>query len=83
MVELKIDNGKIETKMVSNPSIPLYEEVGQGIVQLLREFQTEAVKKGNSPQQVKAAYDEMMAVIAKNADVFGEQGPSKVFGLTQ
>lgn len=83
MVELKVDNGKIKTKISSNPNIPLYEEIGQGVVQLLRELQIEAVKSGNSPQHVKAAYDEMITVIEKNADVFGTQVTFETPGLTQ
>lgn len=67
MVELKVDNGKVETKMISNPSVPLYEELGQGIIQLLVDFQVEAAKRGNSVIQVRKAYKEMMEVIDKNA----------------
>lgn len=69
MVRLEVKNGKIETRMVSDPSgYPIYEEVGQGVAELLAEFQAEAIRHGNSEEQVRAAFQEMMNVIMANND---------------
>lgn len=78
MVELKVDNGKVETKMISNPSVPLYEELGQGIIQLLVDFQVESARRGNSVIQVRKAYKEMMEVIDKNAKVIAYEKISEL-----
>lgn len=69
MVKLKVKNGQIETKMVAdNDAFSIYEELGQGIAELLAEFQAEAIRMGNSPEQVSKAYKEMMAVIMEKND---------------
>ena len=69
MVKLKVKNGQIETKMVAdNKAFPIYEELGQGIAELLAEFQAEAIRMGNPPEQVSKAFKEMMAVIIENND---------------
>ena len=69
MVKLKVKNGQIETKMVSdNKVFPIYKEIGQGIAELLAEFQAEAIRMGNSPEQVNVAYREMLSVIVENND---------------
>ena len=73
MVILNVANGKIATTIRSDPYIPIYEELGQGITQLLVDFQVEAVRRGDDPQKVAAAYDEMMKVINRKAKEMAEK----------
>lgn len=71
MVKLEVKNGKIETKMVSDPQFPIYEELGNGIVELLLDFEKEAIRKGNPVEKVRAAMDEMLDLIVKNVKARG------------
>lgn len=67
MVRLEVRNGRIATRILQE-KIPVYEEVGEGIAELLVEFQAGAIHLGNSPEQVKSAFNEMMAVILSEND---------------
>ena len=67
MVKLEVKNGRIATRILQE-KIPIYEEIGQGIAELLAEFQVGAIRLGNSPEQVKSAFNEMMTVILSNND---------------
>lgn len=67
MVKLKVKDGQIATKMASTPGIPIYEEVGQGVVRLLVEFQVEAVRNGSPPEKVYQAFEEMMETISQKS----------------
>lgn len=70
MVQLEVKNGKIHTSMKQDGDIPIYEELGQGIAELLTEFQAELIRNGNSKKQVNAAYVEMMTTImTKNTEM--------------
>lgn len=67
LVKLEVRNGKIATHILQE-KIPVYEEIGEGIAELLAEFQVGAIRLGNSPEQVKSAFNEMMTVILSNND---------------
>lgn len=38
MVKLQVKDGKIDTQMVQEGEYPIYEELGNGIAQLLADF---------------------------------------------
>lgn len=68
MIKLTVKDGKIETKMTQEGKYPIFEELGNGIAQLLAEFQAELLRRGNSEEEVRSAYSEMMSVIMAQND---------------
>lgn len=67
MIKLEVKDGRIATR-ISQEKTPIYEEIGQGIAELLVEFQVGAIRLGNSPEQVESAFNEMITVILSNND---------------
>ena len=69
MVKLIVEEGKIRTQMAQeNKGYPLYEEVGNGIVELLVQFRLGLLKYGNSMEATNAAYQEMVSTIIEEAE---------------
>ncbi|MGN0476571.1 MAG: hypothetical protein ACI4HM_04450 [Ruminococcus sp.] len=65
--EIRSKKWKIATHILQE-KIPVYEEIGEGIAELLAEFQVGAIRLGNSPELVKSSFNEMMTIILSNND---------------
>lgn len=55
MVRLEVANGKISIRLKQDSVFPIYEEVGNGVAELLAELQAELVRMGNSQKLPKEA----------------------------
>lgn len=82
MIKLLVKEGKIHTAMKQDSNIPIFEELGQGIAELLTEFQAELIRNGNSRKEVDDAYIEMMdSIMAKNAEMVEAKLQRKLPGI--
>lgn len=73
MVKLEVEDGKIRVRMLSDRTHPIYEELGQGIVRLLVDFQVEAVKHGRSKEEAQKVYRELYREIDRHVEEIAER----------
>ena len=69
MVKCEVKDGKIHTQIVSDDKYPVIEEVGDGVAELLAEFQAELIRRGESRKTTDLVFQEIIsAVVAQNSN---------------